>query len=84
MISAEHAREKLAAHIAEQDAKRGRSLTETEKVRNLFRAIYADEIDVIRAETLQRVLKIIDEEGSIDTKRGWARVRERIYRLAQS
>jgi len=83
MISAEEARARLAAHIAEQDAIRGRPLTETEKVRNLFRAIYSDEIDAARAEVLQDVLKIIDEEGFIDTKRGWKRVRERIFSLAE-
>ncbi len=83
MINAEEARRALASHIASEDAKRGRPLTETEKVRNLFRAIYADEIDAVRAaQTLQQVLRLIDEEGSVDTKRGWKRVRERIYLLA--
>ena len=84
MINAAEARRKLASYIASEDAKRGRPLTETEKVRNLFRAIYTDEIDAVRAETLQQVLQIIDEEGSVDTKRGWTRARERIYLLANA
>jgi hypothetical protein len=81
MIDAATARAKLAEHITKQDTERGRPLTETEKVRNLFRAIYSDEIDAARAEVLQSVLKIIDEEGFIDTKRGWKHVRERIFAI---
>ena len=59
-------REGFDKRVAEMDAERGRPLTETEKARNLFRAIYDDEIKAAkreaRAAAIEEAAHRLDEE----------------------
>ncbi len=62
--------------VAEMDAERGRPLTETEKVHNLFRAIYQDELEAAkreaRAAAIEEVLALLPEQIAFVTRRALA------------